>query len=160
MIRSGFEYSDSNDIPIFRYPDSLLAKKIGITKQNYIYHLTIIEEQPYIDEEMNEPETASDYKKPIRISLSCAENSHELRSIYEKYLKLPHYYTNETTIVYRGRYDNLTCISLVALSTKVELNYLISETINSHSYQKRQLYYVHRTRKTQNRQRLSMLFAR
>lgn len=112
MESNGFVFSEPNNIPLYRYPEGSFARKIGFSKDNYLYHLTVIEEDPPYDPALPREDLPSDFQKPIRISMSCAENSPELRSMYEQYLSMPHEFTNETSIVYGGRKDNLALFTL------------------------------------------------
>ncbi len=112
MESNGFTFSDPNDIPLYRYPEGSFARKIGFSKGNYLYHFTIIEEEPPYDPMGSKNELPSDFQKPVHIAMNCAENSPELRSIYEQYLSIPHEFTGETSVVYRGRKDNVVRFTL------------------------------------------------
>lgn len=112
MELAGFVFSKTNDIPLYRYPEGEFARKIGFTKGNYLYHFTIIEEDAPYDPTTPNDKLPSDFQKPIRIAMNCAENSSELRSMYEQYLSLPHDFTNEITVVYSGRKDRVARFSL------------------------------------------------
>lgn len=107
MELSGFTFSDPNNIPLYRYPEGSFARKIGFSKGNYLYHFTIVEEDAPYDPSMPKEDLPPDIQKPVHIAMNCAENSPELRSIYEQYLSKSHEFTNETSVVYGGRKDNL-----------------------------------------------------
>jgi len=49
MESSGFVFSESNNIPLYRYPEGSFARKVGFTKKNHLYHFTIVEEDPPYD---------------------------------------------------------------------------------------------------------------
>jgi hypothetical protein len=112
MEESGFVFSEPNNIPLYRYPEGLLARKIGFTKGNFLYHFTIIEEDPPYDPSIPKEDLPPDFQKPVHIAMNCAENSPELRSMYEQYLSKSHDFTNETSVVYGGRKDNLARFTL------------------------------------------------
>lgn len=112
MESNGFVFSEPNNIPLYRYPQGSFARKIGFSKNNYLYHFTVIEEDPPYDPALPREDLPFDFQKPIRISMNCAENSLELRSMYEQYLSIPHQFTNETSVVYGGKKDNLARFSL------------------------------------------------
>lgn len=112
MEQNGFIFSEPNNIPLYQYPHGSFARKIGFYKDNYLYHFTVIEEELPYDPESPEEGFSPDIQKPIRIAMNCAENSQELRSMYEQYLSIPHQFTNETSIVYSGKKDNLARFSV------------------------------------------------
>lgn len=112
MEASGFIFSESNDIPLYRYPEGSFAKKIGFIKGDYLYHFTIIEDDPPYDPALPKEKLPEGYLKPIHIAMNCAENSKELRSMYEQYLSFPHDFTGEMSVVYSGRKDNLAQFTL------------------------------------------------
>lgn len=112
MESGGFTFSNPNDIPLYRYPEGSFARKVGFSKGNYLYHFTILEEDPPYDPALPKEDLPPDFQKPIHIAMNCAENSQELRSMYEQYLSMPHEFTNETSVVYGGRKDNLARFTL------------------------------------------------
>ena len=126
MESNGFAFSETNNTPLYQYPDGTFARKVGFTKDNYLYHFTIIEEYIPYDPAVSNENLPLDFQRPIRIAMNCAENSAELRSMYEQYLSMPYEFTNETSIVYSGRKDNLAQFTLyypggVIDQTQVEL---------------------------------------
>jgi hypothetical protein len=96
----GFQFSDINDIPFYRYPHGAYAKKFGFVKDGYLYHFTITETEPSSDiSEEQSPDLQ------VHIALNCAREHAELRDIYTSYLKLRHDFTSESTIFFAGMYD-------------------------------------------------------
>ena len=112
MESSGFVFSESNNIPLYRYPEGSFARKVGFTKKNHLYHFTIVEEDPPYDPLMPKEDLLPDFQKSVHVAMNCAENSPELHTMYEQYLSKPHDFTNETTVVYGGRKDNLARFTL------------------------------------------------
>ncbi len=112
MESNGFVYSEPNDIPLYQYPGGAFARKIGFTKGKYLYHFTIVEDDPPYDPTTPKENLPPNFQKPVHIAMNCAENSPELRAMYEQYLSMPHDFTNETSIVYGGRKDHLVRFTL------------------------------------------------
>ncbi len=106
---AGFVESIFNNIPLYEYPSShAKARKLGFTKDNSIYYVTIIEE-PVNDQTMSD----------IRVSIDCGAIIPELNELYTKFIDIPHNYTNETAIIYAGSDNDIVQFNLLYPGTTI-----------------------------------------
>lgn len=107
MEQAGFVFSQANDIPLYRYPQGNYSRKLGFTKGEYLYQVILGEELPW--ESVSDPEVAA----RTYISMNCAQDAPELRRLYASYLRLPHAFTNETSIFFIGASEQVARFSLL-----------------------------------------------
>lgn len=105
----GFKLHPPMNIPFYRYPNGLGAKKIGFTKNNSVYLFGLIEISK--EEFKNRFENVGlsyDIKhinKPLAARVSCSKIDPSDEAQFIKFIKLPHTFTNET-VVYNEDMEN------------------------------------------------------
>jgi hypothetical protein len=112
MEKSGFMFSKPNDIPYYLYPNGQAARKIVFTKDGYIYHFFISEQEKGFVTSMFLIDDKKLSAHPATIKMTCAKNDKNIRAIYQKRLEYPHTWTNETALLYEGKQDNLITFEL------------------------------------------------
>lgn len=117
LEKKGFFIQKSMDIPFYRYPDGLGAKKIGVIKNNSAYLLGLFEQNINEFKEWvksgNLPYDLKTVKNPLAARVSCAKLNSADESRFMKFIALPHTFPNETVVFSDDMGNGLTRFGLI-----------------------------------------------
>lgn len=98
----GFAIHAPMNIPFYRYPNGLGAKKIGVIKNNSAYLIGLIEinKEDFISRFENGDYSydLKNIKNPLAARVSCSKIDKEEIDRFVKFTSLPHTYSNETVL--------------------------------------------------------------
>jgi len=113
FLKRGFTIYEPMNIPLYRYPGGVSARKVGFEKDGYMYLLGMFDVEKEEYAVMKDIPLEKVTENPSVVRLFCAKKDPEITDVYTKYYALPHDFTNETVVNYTKMEDGLLQFTLL-----------------------------------------------